>query len=71
MGVFLPALFRWQRSIFFFAATLTLGITAVEVAQVYTGTGSCDVDDLILTSRVRLSCSSSAASRPCGIRFAA
>ena len=48
MGVFLPALFRWQRSIFFFAATLTLGITAVEVAQVYTGTGSCDVDDLIL-----------------------
>lgn len=48
MGLFLPALFRWQRSIFFFAATLTLGITAVEVAQVYTGAGSCDVDDLIL-----------------------
>ena len=48
MGVFLPALFRWQRSIFFFAATLTLGITTVEVAQVYTGAGSCDVDDLIL-----------------------
>ena len=48
MGVFLPALFRWQRSIFFFPATLTLGITAVEVAQVYTGAGSCDVDDLIL-----------------------
>ncbi|WP_462385489.1 VanZ family protein [Intestinibacillus massiliensis] len=48
MGVFLPALFRWQRSIFFFTATLTLGVTAVEVAQVYTGAGSCDVDDLIL-----------------------
>lgn len=48
MGVFLPALFRWQRSIFFFSATLTLGITTVEVAQVYTGAGSCDVDDLIL-----------------------
>ena len=48
MGVFLPALFRWQRSIFFFTATLTLGITAVEVAQVYTGAGPCDVDDLIL-----------------------
>ncbi|MDO4270677.1 MAG: VanZ family protein [Eubacteriales bacterium] len=48
MGFFLPALFRWQRSIFFFTATLTLGITAVEVAQVYTGAGSCDVDDLIL-----------------------
>lgn len=48
MGVFLPALFRWQRSIFFFTASLTLGITAVEVAQVYTGAGSCDVDDLIL-----------------------
>ena len=48
MGVFLPALFRWQRSIFFFSATLTLGITTVEVTQVYTGAGSCDVDDLIL-----------------------
>ena len=48
MGFFLPALFRWQRSVFFFAATLTLGITAVEVAQVYSGVGSCDVDDLIL-----------------------
>ena len=48
MGVFLPAVFRWQRSIFFFTATLTLVITAVEVAQVYTGTGSCDIDDLIL-----------------------
>ena len=40
MGVFLPALFRWQRSIFFFTASLTLSITAVEVLQVYTGTGS-------------------------------
>ena len=48
MGVFLPALFRWQRSMFFFTSTLPLGITAVEVAQVYTGAGSCDVDDLIL-----------------------
>lgn len=48
MGVFLPALFRWQRSIFFFTATLMLGITTVEVAQVYTGAGSCDIDDLIL-----------------------
>lgn len=48
MGVFLPALFRWQRSIFFFTATLTLGITTVEVLQIYTGAGSCDVDDLIL-----------------------
>lgn len=48
MGFFLPALFLWQRSIFFFTATLTLAITTVELAQVYTGTGSCDVDDLIL-----------------------
>lgn len=48
MGFLLPALFRWQRSIFFFTATLTLGITAVEIAQVYSGAGSCDVDDLIL-----------------------
>ena len=48
MGVFLPALFRWQRSIFFFSATLTLGITTVEVAHVYTGAGSCEVGDLVL-----------------------
>ncbi len=48
MGVFLPALFRWQRSIFFFTATLALSITTVEVLQIYTGAGSCDVDDLIL-----------------------
>lgn len=48
MGIFLPALHRWQRSIFFFAATLALGITTVEVVQVYTGAGSCDVDDLTL-----------------------
>ena len=43
MGVFLPALFRWQRSIFFFTASLTLRITAVEVLQTSPGTGSCDV----------------------------
>lgn len=48
MGFFLPALFRWQRSVFFFAATLTLAITAIEVVQVYSGAGSCDIDDLIL-----------------------
>lgn len=48
MGFFLPALHRWQRSIFFFTATLILGITTVEVAQIYTGAGSCDIDDLIL-----------------------
>lgn len=48
MGFLLPALFRWQRSIFFFTATLTLGITTVEITQVYSGAGSCDVDDLIL-----------------------
>ncbi len=48
MGFFLPALYRWERSIFFFTATLFWGITSVEVAQVYSGAGSCDVDDLIL-----------------------
>ncbi len=48
MGFFLPALYKWQRSIFFFTATLTLSIITVEVTQVYSGAGSCDVDDLIL-----------------------
>ena len=48
MGVFLPALFRWQRSIFFFAASLTLFFNDAAAPEIYTGTGSCDVDDLIL-----------------------
>lgn len=48
MGFFLPALFRWQRSIFFYTATLALAISAVEITQIYSGAGSCDVDDLIL-----------------------
>ena len=37
MGVFLPALFRWQRSIFFFTASLALSITAVEVLLIRGG----------------------------------
>ncbi len=48
MGFFLPALYKWQRSIFFFAATMIQGVMAVEVLQVYSGAGSCDIDDLIL-----------------------
>ncbi len=48
MGFFLPALYKWQRSVFFFAATMIQSIMAVEVLQVYSGAGSCDVDDLIL-----------------------
>lgn len=48
MGFLLPALFRWQRSIFFYTATLFLVIVSVELIQVYTGVGACDIDDLIL-----------------------
>ncbi len=48
MGFFLPALYKWQRSIFFFFATMTQSVMAVEVLQVYSGAGSCDIDDLIL-----------------------
>lgn len=50
MAFFLPALFRPQRNLFLFTATIVLLVCAVEVVQKKTGTGSCDVDDLILNT---------------------
>ena len=70
MGVFLPALFRWQRSIFFFTASLTLSITAVEVLQVYTGTARAMWMILSSIWQVRCLCSLSAGLRRCGTGFA-
>lgn len=48
MGFFLPALCRPLRNFFLFTLGLTALISAVEFTQIYTGTGSCDIDDLIL-----------------------
>ena len=50
MAVFLPALFRSQRNILVFFITIVLLVAAVEAVQLVTGTGSCDVDDLILNA---------------------
>lgn len=48
MGIFLPVLFKPMKKAKIFFPTVTLGIAAVEVTQLLTLTGSCDIDDLIL-----------------------
>jgi len=48
MGMFLPYFFRKQRNFFRFSATLILMIGCVEITQVFTLLGACDIDDLIL-----------------------
>lgn len=48
MGFFLPALCRPFRNFFVFTLGTAAMICAVEVAQIVTATGSCDIDDLIL-----------------------
>lgn len=48
MGLFLPALYRRQRNLFWFAGTVGGLILAVEVVQAVTGCGAADVDDFIL-----------------------
>lgn len=50
MAVFLPALFRRQRNLLVFTFTIAVMVCAVEGIQLYTGTGSCDIDDLILNT---------------------
>lgn len=50
MAVFLPALFRSQRNLLVFLLTIVLLVGAVEAVQYLTGTGSCDVDDLLLNT---------------------
>lgn len=50
MAVFLPALFRSQHNILLFFLTIVLLVAGVEAVQYLTGTGSCDVDDLILNT---------------------
>lgn len=50
MGIFLPVLFRPMKKARIFFLTVTLGIAAIEVTQLLTLTGSCDIDDLILNT---------------------
>lgn len=50
MGILLPALFPPFRSFFRTVLFTILLIVCVEGAQLFTRTGSCDVDDLILNT---------------------
>ena len=50
IGIFLPLLFRKQRSFRVFLPTTVLLICAVEITQIVTLLGTCDVDDLILNT---------------------
>jgi glycopeptide antibiotics resistance protein len=46
-GFFLPTLWRKQRKISRFAATVCITVAAIELIQLFTTLGSCDVDDFI------------------------
>lgn len=48
LGIFLPALFQRQKHFRVFLGTITLTIVLVELIQLFTMLGSCDIDDLIL-----------------------
>lgn len=48
IGLFLPALFPKQRKAGWFFSTVVLAILLVELVQLFTLVGRCDVDDLIL-----------------------
>lgn len=50
MGFFLPALWRPARNFFVFTLGTAAMVCAVEVTQIITMTGSCDIDDLILNT---------------------
>ena len=50
LGIFLPVLFKKQRNFLIFLLTVILTITAVEVLQLVTLRGFCDIDDLILNT---------------------
>lgn len=50
MGFFLPALCRPMRNFFLFVIGVGTMVCCVEITQIVTQTGSCDVDDLILNT---------------------
>jgi len=48
MGIFLPVLMPEQRKFFRFSVTVILMILCIEITQVLSLLGTCDIDDLIL-----------------------
>jgi glycopeptide antibiotics resistance protein len=48
LGILLPALWKGQQKLWRFALTVIAAVAVIEVTQLFTMTGSCDVDDLIL-----------------------
>ena len=48
MGIFLPSMFKSKRNVLNFIVTVIVMISMVEVIQLFTLLGSCDIDDLIL-----------------------
>lgn len=48
VGLFLPCLWKRQRNFGIFVLTVIGVVTLIEVTQLFTCMGSCDVDDLIL-----------------------
>jgi glycopeptide antibiotics resistance protein len=48
LGLFLPCLWRRQRLFGRFLLTVTAAVAAIELLQLFTMMGSCDIDDLIL-----------------------
>ncbi len=48
LGVFLPGIWPRMRKFFVFVLTVVAGIIGVEILQLLTLLGSCDVDDLLL-----------------------
>jgi len=48
MGIFLPYFRKKQRNPFRFTLTMIFMISCVEIAQLFTLLGACDIDDLIL-----------------------
>ncbi len=48
VGAALPCLFHRQRRFWIFLFTMLAILLLVEGVQLFTGTGSCDVDDIIL-----------------------
>lgn len=50
LGVFLPRLFRKMEAFRLFFPCVLLLVAAVELLQMLTGLGACDVDDLLLNT---------------------
>lgn len=50
LGIFLPRLFRKMEHFWRFFLCVVLTVAAVELLQMLTGLGACDVDDLLLNT---------------------